>query len=81
MVNPILQMLNQQSRQLNPANNIISMIKNSQNPQALISNMMAQNPQVANIINAYGGDPKAAFYGLAQQKGVNPDDILNMLKK
>lgn len=81
MVNPILQMLNQQSRQLNPANNIISMIKNSQNPQALISNMMAQNPQVANIINAYGGDPKAAFYGLAQQKGVNPDDILNMLRK
>ena len=80
--NPMLQMLNQ-SRQLNSNNglmNMIAMFKNSQNPQALINNILAKNPQVTNFINQYGGDPRAAFYGLAQQKGINPDEILNMLK-
>jgi hypothetical protein len=33
-----------------------------------------------NYINQNGGDPKQAFYAMAREKGVNPDEILNMLK-
>jgi len=80
--NPMLQMLNQ-SRPLNNNNGLMNMIaafKNSPNPQAMINNMIAQNPQVTGLINQYGGDPKSAFYALAQQRGINPNDILNMLK-
>lgn len=58
-------------------------IKSSQNPQAMMQNMMAQNPnykQVMDYVNQNGGDPKSAFYKMAQEKGVDPNDILNMLK-
>ena len=49
------------------------------NPQALMS-MAAQNPQIRQLINAAGGDPKKAFYTLCQQRGIDPDEILNALK-
>ena len=47
-------------------------------------NLMAQkNPalrQAMDYVGKSGGDPKKAFYELAKQKGVNPDEILKMLK-
>lgn len=76
--NPMLQMLNQSKSSTN--NNMISMLKNSPNPQALLNNLLAQNPQVTGLINQYGGNPKTAFYALAQQKGIDPNSILDMLK-
>ena len=60
--------------------NTIRMVKSASNPAAVVQNMAAQNPQVQQAIRMAGGDPKAAFYALARQKGVNPDDILNMLR-
>ena len=68
----------------NPMGNVMNMIravKSAQNPMAMVQNMAAQNPQVQQAIRMAGGDPRAAFYNLAQQKGVNPDDVLNMLRK
>ena len=60
--------------------NMVNMFRNSNNPQALVQNMLQNNPQVRNIIQQSGGDPKTAFYNLAKQKGINPDEILNMLR-
>lgn len=43
----------------------------------------AKNPQMAEVIQlvqSMGGDPKAAFYKLAAQKGVDPNSILSMLR-
>lgn len=76
--NPMLQMLNQSRSSTN--NNMISLLKNSPNPQALLNNLLARNPQVTGLINQYGGNPKTAFYALAQQKGIDPNSILDMLK-
>ncbi len=76
--NPMLQMLNQSRPLIN--NNMVSMLKNSPNPQALLNNLLAQNPQVTGLINQYGGNPKTAFYALAQQRGIDPNTILDMLK-
>lgn len=45
--------------------------------------MMMQNPQmkqVMDFINQNGGDAKSAFYKLADWRGVDPNEILNMLK-
>ena len=53
------------------------------NPQGVLSQLMQNNPQMRNVmdyIRQNGNDPKKAFYQMAQQKGVNPDDILSMLK-
>ena len=62
---------------------MMNLVKNAGNPQAMMAQMMQNNPQMKQVmdaVNQYGGDPKKAFYALAQQKGVNPDEILNMLK-
>lgn len=79
--NPMLNQLKPlQNSSSNGLYDMIAMVKNSKNPQALINNMMAQNPQINGILNQYNGDSKAAFYGLAQQRGINPNAILKMLK-
>ena len=58
-------------------------IKSAQNPQAMMQNMMAQNPhykQVMDYVQQNGGDPKIAFYKMANEMGVDPNQIINMLK-
>ena len=46
----------------------------------MLQQMMNNNPQIQQLVNAAGGDPKAAFYKLAEQKGVDPNEIINALK-
>ena len=63
---------------------MIKMARSGMNPQMMIQNMMYQNPQVRQImesINQYGGDPKTAFYRLAQQRGIDPNQIIGMIKQ
>lgn len=77
MLNPMLSSLNQGK---------ISQIKqmmSAGNPQMLLNQMMSQNPHVKRVmdyVKANGGDAKAAFYKMAGEMGVNPDDILSQLK-
>lgn len=59
------------------------MLKSAQNPQAMLNQMMQNNPQykiVMDYVNKSGGDPKKAFYDMANAKGVNPEDILSQLR-
>lgn len=68
---------------MNKIKEMVNLIKSSKNPQAMMQSMINQNPQmkqVMEMVNKNGGNPKDAFYALAKEKGVNPDDILNMLK-
>lgn len=69
--------------QLGPIKQAMNMIRSAGNPQAMMAQMMSNNPQYAQamkLIQESGGDAKAAFYKLANQNGVNGDDILNALK-
>ena len=79
MSNPMLQMLSQnQPNNIYQIRNMINLVKNSNNPQALLNNMMMQNPQMQQVmsyINQNGGNAQQAFYKLAQEKGVNPDEL------
>ena len=48
-----------------------------------MNQMMQGNPNykaVMDYVKENGGDPKAAFYKMAQEKGVDPNEVLNMLK-
>lgn len=56
------------------------MIKTCGDPQGLVNQMVNQNPQINQIIKQYGGDPKTAFYKYAEANGVNPDEIINMMR-
>ena len=60
-----------------------NLLKNANNPNAVLQQLVQTNPQVQqamNYINQNGGDPKAAFYKLAQEKGVDPNLVLNSLR-
>ena len=59
------------------------MLKSMGNPQAMLNQALQNNPkmkEVQNLIQQSGGDPEKAFRTKAAEMGVNPDDIINMLK-
>lgn len=73
------QAANQQMAQIK---NMMNIVKNAGNPQTMISQLAMSNPQVKeamDYIEKSGGDGQKAFYALAKEKGVNPEDILKQL--
>ena len=81
-MNPILQKM-QMPNNLGRLRNMMNTVKSAGNPQAMLMNMAQSNPnikQAMDFINQSGGDPQKAFYALAEQKGVNPEDILSQLR-
>ena len=81
----ILQMLSGQNTQLSQTpqlgqlRQMVSMIKNAGNPQALMQQMMQQrSPQLAqalDYVKQHGGDARAACEALAKEKGINLHDL------
>ena len=68
---------------LNQIKQLMNTVRFARNPQAVLQNLLQNNPQmqqVQGLINQYGGDPKTAFYKMAEEKGVNPEQILSMLR-
>lgn len=62
---------------------MIGIIKNANNPQAMLSTMAKNNPQIKqtiDYINKNGGNAQQLFYSLAKQNGIDPNEILEMLK-
>ena len=77
-MNPMLSLLNQSKIQ-----SMMQMVKTAQNPQLALNQLMAQNPQMAQvmqIIRQNGGDAKAAFYKTAQEYGIDPNAVLSQLQ-
>lgn len=85
MQNPMLQALksSQVNSNLNQIKQMMNLVKSAGNPQAMLQSMAQNNPQmkqVLNLIGQSGGDPKTAFYKMAEEKGVDPEEILSMLR-
>ena len=57
------------------------LVKNCNDQQKTISQLMSSNPEFANVINAINaiGDPKTTFYKKAEQMGKDPNAIINLL--
>lgn len=69
--------------QMAPIKNMVNMARAAGNPQIMIQKMLQSNPQYAQVqklIADNGGDAQKAFYSLANQMGVDPNEILNALK-
>ena len=58
---------------------MIRQIKAIGNPQMMIQ-QMPQYKQAMDYINQNGGDAQAAFYKMAKEMGVDPDEISKMLR-
>lgn len=72
----------QTSPQMQQIKNMMHMVQMSNNPQAAMQTLIAQNPGLKNIIQAVSGkgmSMQQVFYALAQQRGVDPQVILNEL--
>ena len=56
--------------------------QNAKNPMALFQQMAMRNPQMQPILNMLrnGMNPNQIFNDLCRQKGINPQELLNMLK-
>ena len=79
----ILQQLAKSSPMLGNIKQMMNMVRAAQDPMGMISRMAGNNPQmkqVMDLVQQAGGDPMKAFYALAEQKGVDPQEILDMLK-
>lgn len=80
-MNPILEMLSK-NRQSAGISSLIERIKCASDPQSLINDLAQSDPQVQqtmNLVRQYG-DAKTAFYAIAKERGINPDEILGQLR-
>ena len=62
---------------------LMHMMQSGGNSQALLQTLVSSNPMmgpIMNLVQQYRGDARTAFYDLAKQKGVNPNDVINLLK-
>lgn len=62
---------------------MMNLVQGANNPTAMMESMISQNPrlkEVMEFVNQNGGDAKAAFYAMAKQKGVDPEQILSLLR-
>lgn len=60
----------------------LNVVRAARNPQAALMGMMNNNPQmqqVMDIVNKHDGDPMAAFRAMAEENGLDPDEILSMI--
>ena len=84
-MNQLFQQLNQSSS-AQQSNQMIDIIKQRYQQCQMMTNPIAYLqtiPGMKNVLNAVqqsGGDPKQLFYKLAEEKGVDPNIILNKFK-
>ena len=58
------------------------MVRSARNPQAALMGMMGSSPQmkqVMDIVQQHDGDPMRAFREMAEENGLDPDEILSMI--
>lgn len=76
----VMQFLKSPSPMMNNIKQMMQFVKSANNPQEALTQLANTNPQVRQALEIAGSNPKEAFYALAKQRGINPDDVLNMLK-
>lgn len=81
MANPLFTQAMQQAVGQNPIAQLYGMFRNSQNPQAMLSQLAKNNPQMAQVMQMCNGrNPQQVFYEMCQQRGVDPNTILSQFK-
>ena len=61
---------------------VMNTVRAARNPQAALMGMMGNSPQmqqVKSIIEQHGGDPMKAFREMAEENGLDPDELLSMI--
>ena len=56
------------------------MLKTMGNPEAMMKSALENNPDLKNIIEESDGDYEKAFYKCAEKMGINPNEVLDLLR-
>lgn len=62
---------------------MIKTFKSMSNSPDMLKQMLSTNPklkQVMDYVNANGGDAQSAFYKMAKEKGIDPEEVLSQLR-
>lgn len=73
-----------QNSNLSNLKSMMNMLKTASNPSAMLNKLAQSNPAFGNamkMVEQNGGDARAAFYEMAKQNGVDPNQILSVAKK
>lgn len=75
----------------NPMNNnrlgqmksIYDAFRNSRNPMALFQQLAMRNPQMQPILNMLkqGANPNQLFEQICKQRGINPQELMNIFRQ
>ncbi len=70
------------SNRMGQIKNMIGMFRNSNNPMQLFQQMAMTNPQMQPIMNRIrqGQNINDIFQEVCQQRGINPQEIMNLIK-
>ena len=73
---------------LDPYRQMYQMVQSSKNPQAMLMNMLMQNPnmnenakEVFNAIRQNGGNIQQTFLSVAKHKGLDPTQVISSLQQ
>lgn len=60
---------------------IYNMLCGSSNPNQLLDQMTAQNPQLAQTVNLIraNGNYEQVFRGICKERGINPDEFIRVI--
>ena len=59
---------------------MVQTLKSIGNPQMMLQNI-PQYKQAMDFVNACNGDAKSAFYAKAKEMGINPNEIVEAMRK
>ena len=62
---------------------MMGMVNAAQNPQAVLNQLVTSNPQlkqVMDLVKQYDGSPEKALIATSKEIGIDPNEIMNMLK-
>ena len=62
---------------------MMNTVRMARDPQAAMMGMVQSNPhlqQVMEAVRQHGNDPMKAFREMAEENGLDPDEILNMIR-
>lgn len=73
----------QTNPQIQQIKNLMYQVKNSQNPQMMLQNIIMQNPNMQNVLNLMrmnNANPQQIAQLLAQQKGIDLNSLIMELQ-
>lgn len=66
---------------VNTVKGMLQNLRSVQNPEAVINTLADKNPMLGNVMRMIGGrDPKQVFFEECQRQGIDPNEIINMLR-